>query len=179
MARVFETQTVIVDPNAAPVINVDLDKDFTPLEVAIITNELQPSGVRKITLGIVYDDGVQAQHTISLETITVGNNIANITNVALSDILTNAFTEFIEHTISNDTISVTILTISGGSADVNNVSTQRFQLDPDDEITTGIVVPATGTLIESHLVNVGSLSRPSTTTFGAGTLNSVLIIVAA
>lgn len=179
MAIVFETQTVIVDPNAAPVVNVDLDKDFTPLEVAVITNELQPSGVRKITLGIVYNDAVTAQHTISLETITVGNNISNITDVALSDVLTNAFTEFIEHTLSNDTMSVTILTISGGAADVNNVSTQRFQLDPSAPITTGVVVPAAGTLIESHLVNVGSLSRPSTTSFGAGTLNSVLILVAA
>jgi len=179
MARVFETQTVIVDPNAAPVVNVNLDKNFTPLEVAIISNELQPSGVRKITLGIVYDDGVADQHTISLETITVGNNIANITDVALSDVLTNAFTEFIEHTISNDTMSVTILTISGGAADVNNISTQKFQLDPSAPITVGVVVPAAGNLIESHLVNVGSLSRPNTTSFGAGTLNSVLILVAA
>lgn len=179
MARVYETQTVIVDPNAASVVNLDLDKDFDPLEVAIITNELQPSGTRKITLGIVYNDAVTAQHTISLQTITVGNNIADISNVVLTDVLTNAFTEFIDHTISDDTMSVTILTISGGSADVNTVSTQKFQADPAAPITTGVVVPATGTLIESHLVNVGSLSRPSTTSFGAGTLNSVLILVAA
>lgn len=179
MARVFETETFIVDPEAAPVVNLNLGKNFTPLEVAVITNELQPSGKRKITLGIVYDDAVPAQHTISLETITVGNNISNVTDQALSDVLTNAFTEFIEHTLSGDTMSVTILTISGGVADVNNVSTQKFQLDPASPITTGIVVPAAGNLIESHLVNVGSLSRPSTTSFGAGTLNSVLIIVAA
>ena len=179
MARVYETQKVTVDPNGAAIVNQNLGKNFSPLEVAIISNTVLASGVRVITLGVVYDDAVTAQHTLSIQTIKVGNNIADITDVALTDVLTNKFTEFIDHTIEKDTMSVSILTISGGIADVNNVSTQKFKLDPNAPITTGVVVPATGTLIESHLVNVGSLSRPSTTAFGQGTLNSILIIVAA
>ncbi len=175
MSRVYETQTIEVDPSL-PVVNLDLDKDFDVLEAAIITNTVKPSGVRELTLALVYEDSVTAQHSLSLEAITVGNNIDVVTNQALGDIQTIQFTEFIDHTIVNDSISVTILTLSIVGVQVNEVTTQKLQFDPSSPITTGESVLATGTLVESHLVNVGSLSKPSSV--GAGTLNAIAILVA-
>lgn len=175
MARVFETQTIEVDPFASPVVNVNLDKDFDVLEAAIIANTVKASGVREITLGLIYDDAVTAQHSLSLETILVGQNITKVANVAISDIQTVQFTEFIDHSIVNDTMRLTILTLSIVGAQVNQFTTEINQLDPFNPITIGTPVAATGTLLESHLVNVGSLVK--TTSVSSGTLNSVLVIV--
>ena len=175
MATVYETQTIQVDPNAAPVVNVNLNKNFDVLEAAIISNTVKASGVREITLGIVYDDALVSQHSITLETFTVGNNIADITNVIMADVQAIQFTEFINHTISDDTISVTVLTLSTVSVQVNQFSTQKFQFDPSSPITVGVAVPAFGTFLESHLVNVGSLVK--TTTVASGTLNAVSLFV--
>lgn len=171
MARVYETQTIIVDPNASPIVNVNLVKAFDVLEAAILSNVVRPSGVREITLGLVYDDGVVAQHSISIFPILVGNNIADVSNSPLADIQTIQFTEFIDATISNDTMRLSILTLSIAGAQTNNFTTQRVQLDPVNPITVGLPVLATGTLLESHLVNVGSLANT------AGTINAVEIIV--
>ena len=175
MARVFETQTIEIDPFASPVVNVNLDKDFSVLEAAILTNTVKASGVREITLGLVYDDAVTAQHSLSLETILVGQNIAEVANVAISDIQTVVFTEFIDHSIVNDTMRLTILTLSVGLAQVNQFTTELNQLDPFNPITTGTAVAALGTLLESHLVNVGSLVK--TPDVSSGTLNSVLVVL--
>jgi len=172
---VYETQTLQVDPNAAPMVNVDLDEDFDVVEVAIISNTVKPSGVREITLGIVYDDASTAQHSLSIETVTVGNNITDITDVVLSDIQTMEFVEFIDHTVVRDTISVSILTLSTVGVEVNRISSQKFQLDPNTPITTGVPVLATAVFLESHLVNVGSLVK--TSTVGSGTLNAIALFV--
>lgn len=178
MARVFETQTVTVDSYAAPITNVNLDKDFSVLEVAIISSIVKPRGVKEITLGIVYDDAVTLQASLSLETILVGHNIGVVANTALADIQTVLFTEFVESSISDDSMRVTILTISVVGAQVNQYSTSSNQLDPSNPITTGTAITALGTLLESHLVNVGSLQHTTQEpTRGQGTINSILIIV--
>jgi len=174
MARVFETQTILVDPFAAPVTNQPLNKNFQVLECAIITNTVKARGVREITLGIVYDDGVAAQASLSLFPILVGQNIAAVSNVPISDIETIQFTEFVESSLVNDTFRLTILTVSIAGAQVNNFSTELNQLDPFDPITTGTPVQDLGTIKESHLCNVGSLDSSNTK---GGTLNSVLITV--
>ena len=74
-------------------------------------------------------------------------------------------------TISDDTMRLSILTLSIAGAQVNSFTTQGVQLDPVNPITVGLPVLATGTLLESHLVNVGSLANT------AGTINAVEIIV--
>lgn len=174
MAKVFETQTIIVDPFAAPVVNVNLDKDFDVLEAAILTNTVLPRGKREITLGLVYDDAVTAQHSLSIEPILVGKNIADVTNVAISDIQTIQFTEFIESSIVNDTMRLSILTLSIAGAQVNSFSTQNVELDPSNPITVGLAVAVVGTELESHLCNVGSLDSSGK---AQGTVNAVAVIV--
>lgn len=175
MTNVFETQTVIADPNAAPIVNVNLNKNFDVLEAAIITNIVKPSGVREITLGIVYDDAVTDQHSLSLETITVGNNLADI-DIAMADTMNMQFVEFIDHTLSGDTVSVTVLSISKVIVENTRIVSQKFQLDPSNPISTGIpLVGVTASIVESHLTNVGSIAKPSNV--GAGTLNSVYISI--
>lgn len=175
MTQVFETQTILVDPNAAPVNLVLLDKDFFINRIEVITNTVLPSGVREITLGIHYDDAVTLQHVFSLETFKVGNNIADL-NVALSQSATIQFMEFIDHTIVDDTISVTILSVGTTTAQVNNLVTRKFQLDPSNPITTGVPISLAGQFIESHLTNVGSLVN--TSDVNPGTLNSIAFVVA-
>lgn len=175
MTKVFETQTIVVDPFASPVVNVNLNKNFDVLEAAIITNTVKASGVKEITLGLVYDDAVTSQHNFSLETILVGNNIPEAINIDMSDSKTIEFAEFIEHSIVNDTMRITILTISSSTASENEYTTKLNQLDPSAPITTGVSLPSFGILFESHLVNVGSLVKSTSTS--SGTLNSVLILL--
>lgn len=180
MARVFETQTIDIDPNNPnPVItNVNLDKDFEVLEVAVITNTITNEAHRIITLGIVYDDAVTLQHSVSVLTIRVGNSIADVTDVALNDIGTIVFTEFVDDAIAGDSFITSIVTISVVGAQVNQYSTQKAQLDPSNPITVGLPVLAAGTLLESRLVNVGSIQHSTQEpTIGQGTLNAIEIIV--
>lgn len=174
MARVFETQTIEVDPFAAPLTNQNLNKNFQVLEAAIITNIVRASGKREITIGLVYDDAVVAQASLSLFPILVGNNIADVVDSPITDIQTVMFTEFVEASIVNDTMRLTILTISEVGAQVNNYSAQVQQLDPSAPITVGVPFGDTGTLLESHLVNVGSLDSNGT---AQGTINSVIVTV--
>jgi len=177
MALVIATQTLQIDPNASPLTNVNLAQNFNVVEAVIITNTVKPNGVREITLQIIYDNQVVNQHSVSLETITTGQQLPDLTNVVLADLQQIAFTEFIDHTLVNDTISVTILTISDVSIPVvNQISTQRVQLDPSSPITAEATFFSSTTLKETHSVNVGSLVK--TSSVASGTLNSVLLIVA-
>lgn len=174
MARVFETQTIIVDPFAVPVTNVNLNKNFSVLEAAIITNIVKASGVREITLGLVYDDAVVSQASYSVFPILVGNNIADVIDSPITDVQTINFTEFIEASIVDDTMRLSLLTISVVGIQVNNYSAQVIQLDPANPITVGLPFGDTGTLKESHIVNVGSLDSNNTS---QGTINSVVVTV--
>ena len=175
MTKVFETQTILVDPNGPPVTNVNLDKDFIVTNVSIITNTVKANGVREITLGIIYEDTSSNQRSISLETILVGNNINDVTDVTLADVQTINQTLFIDHTIKDDTISVTILTISTVGAKTNQFTTRKFQFDPSNQIITGIPVVTAADVADSHLVNVGSLVK--TDSVNSGTMNAVALFV--
>jgi len=175
MTKVFETQTILIDPNAPPVTNVNLDKDFIVTHIAIITNTVKDNGIREVTLGIIYEDAMSNQRTYSLETILVGNNIPDVMDVTLTDTQVVNQALFIEHTIKDDTVSVTILTISTGGIETNQYTTAKFQLDPSNPITTGIPVMTASEIMNSHMINVGSLTKPSNV--GSGTMNSIGLFV--
>jgi len=178
MTRIYETQTVTIDPRITEEVTINLDKDFDVLEMAVITNTLKAGGVREVTLGILYDDSVTMQHIIHWLTITVGNSIVDVTNQSMDAVNTLEFTNWIDHTIKDDEIKVTLISVYNlvGSAD-NQFSTKKVQLDPSNPITTGISFNVLGNQTESHLVNVGSLTK--TLDVNSGTMNAVAIVLSA
>ena len=76
-------------------------------------------GVQEITLGIIYDDATPLQHTYSLHTVELGASIPEVTGVVLGDVNTIELIEFIHHSINNDKMFVTILTMSRGGIENN------------------------------------------------------------
>lgn len=174
MARVYYTQSLIIDPEGAAVTNVNLDEDFDVEDVAILTNEVQSNGKRKVTIGIVYNNSVTAQHSISLSHITLGQGVTPVTNSAIADIQTVQFTEFVEHTIKDNTMIVTVVTFSIVGAQVNRVSTQNLVFDPA-ALLSAVAVTALGTVLESHMINTGSIAQPNNV--GAGTVRGTALIV--
>jgi hypothetical protein len=174
MARVFETQTIDIDFNpSVPITNVNLDKDFEVLAVAVLTNTITPNAHRIVTLGIVYDDAVTSQHSLSVFPFIAGNNIPDAVNLPLNDIQTIQFVDFVDSTIRNDEFISSIITLSTVGAQVNQYSTQKEVLVPSTPITVGDSVAALGTILESRLLNVGSIQGQ----LGQGQVNSIEVIV--
>lgn len=178
MTVIFETQTFLVDPFGSPITNVNLDKNFFVLAVSILTNTVRPNGVREITLALVYEDSSALEHSISIQTILMGQNIPAVTDVVLLDIETIRFTKFLNHSIVNDTMRVSIITISFvGAAVVNNYSVEKNQLDPANPITVGTPVLALADYVDSHIVNLGSLTSSKNNNVNQGTINSAMILL--
>lgn len=175
MARVVETQTITIDPEAAPVANVNLSKNFTLESASILQNTLLPSGKRQVTFVLVYDDAVALQSSFSVETFLLTAGQAPSLNTVMADAQTANIVEFIENSIKDNSIQLTVITFSTAVARVNRFTAISQTFNPAAPITTGIVVAPLGTLLDQHVVNCGSLAKPSS--FGGGTVTGVMGIV--
>lgn len=174
MARILVTQKLVLDPNV-PITGANLVGDAAFVSAAITTNIIRADGIREVTLAAVHDEGPTAQSTVTVQYFTVGKNIADLTNLVLTEVGTVATVLFVPITIVGDTQIIAVITISGATVDVNAISTQKVLLDFDNLITS-TVVTATGPIIGQFLAVTAELSKPHSGV-AQGTKEAVLVSI--
>lgn len=177
MTKFLNTIKLVLDPNT-PISNLPLASNQLVESVSIITNIVRADGIREITYGTVHENsGGATNEFITVEYITVGKNIADVTNQILP-LMIGVVLEvlFVPLTIVGNTQTIAIIARSfptGGSPDVNGVTTQKILLD---DLISNEVVAAAGTVDGSFMAITAEFAQPNSTV-SQGAKEAVLITV--
>jgi len=175
MTQNLFTQKFTLDPNGPPIFNVNLISPDPVKAATIVTNTLRADGVREITLGTVHEDGTDAQESVTVDYVTVGKDIADLTDFQLTSARTVNSVLFVPLSITGNSQTIAIITLSVVAARLASVTTQKFLLDDlvDDEL-----ISAVGTTDGAFLAVTGEFSQPNSTV-SQGAKEAVLVTVSA
>jgi len=173
MAQFLYTQKFTLDPNGPPIFNVNLVSAGPVKAATIVSNIVRANGVREITLGTVHEPGTPAQESVTVDYVTVGKDIADLTDFQLTSARTVNSVLFVPLSITGNSQTIAIITLSVVAARDASVTTQKVVLD---DLLSNVAILADEATDGAFLAVTGEFSQPNNTV-SQGAKDAVLVTV--